>query len=269
MSKLNMCNAALLRCGSEAILVGELTTPTTKRGTTVTQQFDITLKELLADSPWNFAIKKKKIALQTKAITSWTNTGTTVTLTVAAGHGFVANDIINVKGLLCDTFPPNTDGIAITSVGATTIVYTFTDTPTGTQTVDSATAYATAADLFGYKYRYALPSDCIRVLELEDKEEYRVQSTGIVCDVEDYIQIKYIYFEDSSAFYTAMSGPFAKALTLKLAEDISYQLVQSATLQGQIAAEADRYTRKARSMNSQEGVPEARYPEAKVYGERQ
>lgn len=255
MDKLALCNSALLRCGAEPILVAELTTPTSKRGTHVVNQYELTLKELLNDSPWNFATKRVKISLQKKAIVSWAFVGTTITLTVASGHGFVANDVISVAGLSCDTYPANIDGVAITSVTATTIIYTFTDTPTGTPTVVAATAYVSASCLFNLPYRYALPSDYIRLLELEDKTEYRVESTGIMCDIDTYIRIKYVYY---NVDVTTFSGAFAKAFYLKLAEDISYVLVQSADLQGKIAAEAERYLRKARSMNSQEGTPESR-----------
>lgn len=267
MDKLTICNAALRRCGAEPILVGELTTPTTKRGASVVGQYDVTLGELLSDSPWNFTIKKSKIDLQSKAITSWSNVGAVVTLVVNTGHGFVANDVISVKGLLTNgLYPPNTDGVKIDSVTATQIVYTFTSTPTGTPTVDSTIAFVSASDLFGYKYRYALPADCIRVLELEDKVEYRVESTGIVCNEKNSIQIKYTYNNTDPTKY---SPAFIKALTLKLAEDISYELVQSASLQKQISEEAERYLRKARSMNSQEGTPEARYPVENTFGVRQ
>lgn len=257
-TKLDICNRALTRCGAEPILIAELTTATSKRGIAITAQYDATLREILNDTPWNFATKKVRKNSQTKAITSWSNSGTTVTLVVASGHGFVANDVISVYGLLCDTYPPNTAGVAVTSVTATTIVYTFPDTPTGTPTVDSTIAYVTASDLFKFKYRYALPSDCIRLLELEDQQEYRVESTGIVCDVKTYINIKYIYFNEDPLTYSAT---FIKAFYLKLAEDISYQLVQSAALQQSIIQEAERYLRRARSYNSQEGIPESRYPE--------
>ena len=265
MDKLAICNAALMRCGTEPILVAELTTPTSKRGLAVVGQYEVTLKELLNDSPWNFAIRKKKLTIQSVAITSWSFVGTAIELVVPIGHGFVAEDVISVAGLLSDTYAPNTDGVKVNSVTATTILYTAINTPTGTPTVNTSTAYVKASTLFGYKYRYALPSDCIRVLELEDKISYRVEAAGIVCDEDSFIQIKYCYYNDTPTTYT---GAFVKAFALKLAEDISYLMVQSAALQGAITTEAERYLRKARSMNSQEGTPETRYPEEYTAGIR-
>ena len=119
--------------------------------------------------------------------------------------------------------------------------------------------------LFLFTHRFKLPIDCIRVLELEDKVPYRVESGYIVCDTATSINIKYCYYNTDVTTY---SGAFTKALVLKLAEDISYLLVQSASLQGAITTEAERYLRKARSMNSQEGSPEARYPEEFTAGIR-
>lgn len=260
-----------MRCGTEPILIAELTTPTSKRGLAVVGQYETTLKELLNDSPWNFTIKKKKITVQSSAINSWSFVGTAITLVVGVGHGFVANDVVVVAGLLADSFAPNTggatgaDGVAINSVTATTIVYTAENAPTGTPTVNVATAFVKAGSLFGYRYRYALPADTIRILELDFKQPYRVESTGILCDTDGFILVKYCFFNDTPATY---SGAFVKAFALKLAEDISYLMVQSAALQGAITTEAERYLRKARSMNSQEGTPETRYPEEYTAGIR-
>lgn len=184
MTKIDLCNAALARCGSEPITA---LTDDTKRAKVVSSQYEITLREMLSDSPWNFAV-------------------TRVELPVAG-----------------------------------------TDIP------------------FGFGFKYELPTDCIRVLELENKHPYRVEEGYILCDIDEVIKIKYIKFIDDPSKY---SGAFSKAFSLKLAEDISYILVQSASLQQQITSEAERYLRKARSMNSQEGTPESRYPEEYVYGVR-
>lgn len=184
MEKLDICNAALGRCGAEAIAA---LTDESKRAKIVSRQYEITLKELLNDSPWNFAIGREEIAQSNEP-------------------------------------------------------------------------------LFGFTANYLLPSDCIRVLELEDKEPYRVEGCYIVCDTITSIKIKYVKFIDDPNKY---SGSFTKAFVLKLAEDISYSLVQSASLQATITSEAERYLRKARSMNSQEGTPESRYAEEYTYGTRQ
>lgn len=70
-------------------------------------------------------------------ITSWSYVGTTITLNVAS-HTFIAGDYIEVSGLTATTNIPN--GVhLVTSVTATTIVFTYALTPTGTAGVSSAT----------------------------------------------------------------------------------------------------------------------------------
>ncbi len=70
-------------------------------------------------------------------ITSWSYVATTITLDVAS-HTFVAGDYIEVGGLTATTNIPN--GVhLVTSVTATTIVFTYALTPTGTAGVSSAT----------------------------------------------------------------------------------------------------------------------------------
>lgn len=184
MDKLSLCNSALMRCGAEQITA---LTDVNKRASAVVNQYENTLKEILSDSPWNFAIKR--IDLMEESTTP----------------------------------------------------------------------------LFGAKFQYELPKDCIRVLEIESKVPYRVESGFIMTDQAGTINVKYVFYNKDACTY---SGTFVKAFYLKLAEDISYLLVQSASLQSAITTEAERYLRKARSMNSQEGTPEARYPEDYTAGIR-
>jgi len=183
MDKLTICNSALFRCGAESISSLD---DSSKRANIVSTQYDLTLAELLNDSPWNFCVKRTTLEES--------------------------------------------------------------DTP-----------------LFGYAKAYEKPTDCIRVLELEDKVPYRVEGDFIVTNQTTSIKIKYI---SNDVLPSKFSGSFIKALYLKLAEDISYVMVQSASLQAQITQEAERYLRKARSMNSQEGTPDSRYPEDTTLGTR-
>lgn len=80
----------------------------------------------------NFSYKPTPVT-----ITSWGYVTTTITLNVAS-HTFVAGDYIEVSGLTATTNIPN--GVhLVTSVTATTIVFTYALTPTGTAGVSSAT----------------------------------------------------------------------------------------------------------------------------------
>lgn len=81
----------------------------------------------------------KNIAYKSTPVTinSWSYSTTTITLNVTS-HTFVAGDYIEVSGLTATTYAPN--GIfLVTSVTATTIVFTQAIAPTGTAGVSSAT----------------------------------------------------------------------------------------------------------------------------------
>ena len=183
MTKLDICNMALTRCGAE--LIASLN-DTSKRAKLVTNQYELTLKECLNDSPWNFAIKRATLEQK--------------------------------------------DEVSL-----------------------------------GLPYQYEIPTDCIRVLELPLGVTYKVESGYLYSDNGTTVDIRYLaYIEDATKY----NPSFVKAFALKLAEDISYALVQSASLQQSIIQEAERYIRRARSYNSQEGTPEGRYPDEYTAGIR-
>lgn len=119
--------------------------------------------------------------------------------------------------------------------------------------------HKSTAPLYGYANSYDLAVNIIRVLEIDSPEPYKIEGRKLLSNYDaDTLNVKAIvYVTDVSLF----SPSFIKAFYLKLAEDISYAMVQSAALQQAIISEAERYLRKARSYNSQEGTPDSRYPE--------
>ena len=188
-TELGLVNAALLRCGAEPLTADQYAEGTIKRAYLAKQQFPITLRECLNDTPWNFAIKRVEL----------------------------------------------------------------TKMPT--------------TPLFGYASEYYLPNDCIRVLEMQPCNfKFDIEGRKLLTDGNaEKIKIKYIYH---NTVYAEYNPSFEKAFVLKLAEDLSYGLVQSTTLQYKITAEAERYIRRARSYNSQEGTPESRYSDEYTMGQR-
>lgn len=112
-----------------------------------------------------------------------------------------------------------------------------------------------------YSTQFALPSDCLRVLEVVDGEELDWQREGqyLVCD-DDSMDIKYIAQITTPGNYPPH---FARALALKIAASICYSLVQSTTLKDTIEQKAERTLALARSFDAQEGAP--RQPYAKSW----
>lgn len=132
--------------------------------------------------------------------------------------------------------------------------------------IKRSTLTQNGAPAYEYVAKYDLPVDHIRILDIDGVPKYRIENGSILCDQDTEINVKYVYYENDPALWTAS---FQKVFILKLAEAISYVLVQSNSLQQTIAQEAERYLRKARSYNSQEvGLPDSRYPSEYTLGIR-
>jgi hypothetical protein len=71
-------------------------------------------------------VKDLRGAGNVKTITNAVQSGTTVTLTVGASHGFLANDVINVNDVTTAGYTDlnNDNAVTLTSVASTTITYT-------------------------------------------------------------------------------------------------------------------------------------------------
>ena len=116
------------------------------------------------------------------SITSWSFVTTTITLTVAS-HNAKVGDTIYVSGLVSTTNPANGTYV-ITSVTATTIVYTAL-TPTGTPTVSSALV----------KYGDSYTKGNVKVATNESATLWSGSAGVSTITVEDMSEYEVIYFE--------------------------------------------------------------------------
>jgi hypothetical protein len=84
-----------------------------------------------------------------------------------------------------------------------------------------------AAPAFEWDYQYQLPSDCLRVLHLEDVDsDYQVEGDAILTD-ETECNLVYVARMSEVGDYDAK---FAAALAYRLAADIAYAIANNATL---------------------------------------
>lgn len=129
-----------------------------------------------------------------------------------------------------------------------------------------AVTRASLAELVGYdpgftfEKVFALPSDCLRVLDTDlsqfkgvKEEPWAIEShpiTGervLLCNVET-IQIKFIQLVNEARF----SNDFAELLALYLAQDICYAVTQSSQLAEQLVAKFNGKEKEVRSFDGQE-----------------
>jgi len=105
---------------------------------------------------------------------------------------------------------------------------------------------------FGYEYEYQLPADILRILTLEyDDIKYRIEGDKLLSD-EATMKIEYIAKEEDNSKYPSY---FVDALSAKLAVRLSYPLVQSNELKGELRDHAKELFRDARLYDAQEGTP--------------
>lgn len=261
-TKLEVINSALMRCGAEPLAA--IPDLTNKRGVLVNNHYDIVLRELLNDSPWNFATSRDNRLEKTTAPKFGFKNAYTVPSTIIRVIELSENNTefrIESSQLLTD-FEDGSRAVAITRSGA---VATVTDVAHGFQDGELITFYQATQTEYNI-------SATITYIDA-DHYSYAVSgtpatpATGAPHAVRDSsaLRVKAIKYLDDPTLY---SPSFNTALFLKLAENISYSLVQSQSLQQMIISEADRHLRRARSYNSQEGLFNDAYNEQYTTGRR-
>lgn len=106
---------------------------------------------------------------------------------------------------------------------------------------------------FDYDYSYALPSDCLRVIELEDAgDEYKVVGSNLYTNIESP-KIKYIKKVTTPGNF---SQSFCTVLSARLAAESCFALTNDKALTKQRWDEYKAKSTKAKSNDSQEGTTE-------------
>lgn len=103
---------------------------------------------------------------------------------------------------------------------------------------------------FGYTYRFALPADYLRMIEVGCAEDEWAVESGYILANTAPLNIRYIRDVTLTGEFNAS---FDEVFACKLAADISYSLVQSVTLRDQLYREYERKLSMARSFDAQEG----------------
>lgn len=123
-------------------------------------------------------------------------------------------------------------------------------------------AAGTVAPLWKWEYKYALPSDFLRIIQVvgQDGEEipdWEIQGNIILCDEEAPIFVSFVRCETDPRKYDAL---LSEALSARLAAALAYPLSGSTSL---AQAHWEIYQTKlaeARGVDAREGVPESVSP---------
>ena len=110
-------------------------------------------------------------------------------------------------------------------------------------------AQNSVAPAFGFAYQYNVPSDCLRVLQMENVDMFYKIERGKLLTDEGTAKILYLARVEDVNLFDAM---FVEALSARLAAELSVTLSESNTLYSNMMEMYQRKVADARSMDAQE-----------------
>ena len=113
--------------------------------------------------------------------------------------------------------------------------------------------------IIDWEYKFTLPTDpyCLRVLDVRTvtgdiKLDHEVQGRELLTE-ESTVDITYIQRLEDTSLYDPLLYP---ALVFRMAWKLSFPIMRSHTVMGQMGSMYEAVVREARTIDSQEGTPE-------------
>jgi hypothetical protein len=224
-SDLNCANLALRLLGSRFVLTGsagilDASVDTSAEGLACIANIADCKRALLRGAEFNFSITRKNVSAQFVSITTITDSGGLFLVTKAT-HGYSTGDRVTIKDATSFSTANGTWTITVVSVNT----FTLDDSVYATTSGITYGSYTTAA-AFTYAYSIALPTDCLRILEInenETPEAHKIESGRILTDDED-LRIRYV---KDVTDYTLMDALFYQVLAHYLAYNICDHITAS------------------------------------------
>ena len=110
------------------------------------------------------------------------------------------------------------------------------------------------APLFGWNYTFQLPSDCIKVVEVEPVSKFHVEKRNILSN-ETTLYLLYIATPTDT---NNLDSLLAEAIAMKLAVEVAETLTSKEGLKQEMAQKYFLALQEARSANSRDKTPEHR-----------
>ena len=212
-----ICNNALTLIGARRIVT--IHDPS-KEGRVCHDNYDISRKALLRMHPWNFATMRK-VFTRTVISSVVASGGGLCQVTTATVHGFTTGDLVIIEDV-AGTTEVNSTSIAVTLLSTTQ----FTTATTFATTYTSG-GYCLKTSLFGYKYKFTLPSDFLRIHTLADtadvalaEDEWKIEGLFLLTDYTD-LRLRYIFDCSTTTQFDAL---FDEAVALMLATKIAFKI---------------------------------------------
>lgn len=251
-TQLELCNSALSKLGCRVKLTTVSSSGSTQEERACANRVDICKRTVLAMHPWNFAIKRKNLEPSYTNVSAIDNNGGLIRIT-SNTHGLSTGDRVTITGATIATTANGTWFVTVIDANTFDLVNSqFTST-----TVTGAKW--TKAGTFDYIYSIALPSDCLRVLRVNDSlicPQWKIEAGRMLTnDSTNYL--KYIFdIGVTDAAYATMNVMFYEALALFLAWDISLELGRDNQTKEQLGRDFKEVLAKARFVDATEDPAE-------------
>lgn len=242
-----IASLALTRIGHETI--SAFSASGNKAARWFNANYETIKTSLLRDHPWNFAVTRAILTKDTIRTITGATAANPVVITSAA-HGFANGATVYIDSIVGMS---EINGRTFTVANQATNTFELSGEDGTGHTAYASGGYAYPYIAKEYRYRFALPADCIRLLRVNrtESDDYRVEGSYIYTD-EGEVDIEYVKdVTDESAF----TSDFTDLLAQRLAAEIAHYLTGSTT-----AAEAawklyEQKVRMAWAMNAREGTP--------------
>lgn len=243
-NSVEICNSALTLIGSRRI--ASLSDPSPEARNCLLN-YDICRKAVLRDHPWNFATKR--VDLTPGVISGAANNGAGLIRITATAHGLSTGNTITIAEVV-GTQEANARWV-ITVINPNTFDL---NGSTFLNAYVSGGIYTIAPE-FGNVFKYALPTDFIRVHTIYDgsglvmlTESYRIESGFIVTD-ETQLWMKYVYDLTTTTQFDPL---FDEALAANIAKKICFAISSSMSQVEGLERLYDRALQKAKFTDSVE-----------------
>lgn len=226
MTQVEIANLALSLIAGKEITALDTATA---QGRVCLKWFAPARDEALASHPWNFATTRARLTLTWTALSgvALADNGAGLIRVTATAHGLTTGQRVHIKDV---QGVPNAIGSWYVTVINSSSYDLQDSTFSGTHT--SGTGSWILAPLFGWDYRFALPSDFIRVNKLnglegndEDSIPYAVEAGVLLCN-DDEVTISYVYQHTT---YASWPQEFINAFACLLASYIAPELAVSSS----------------------------------------
>ncbi len=243
-----IASLALTRIGHEGIASFDVSGDKAQKW--FANNYEMLKKSMLREHQWRFATRRAVLAMDTIHTITGVTAANPVVVTTAAAHGISNGSEVFIAGIVG---PTNLNNRTFTAANVTATTLELSGEDGSGNTAYSSGGALTEYVATEYAYRFALPSDCLRILRINGAEtdDYRVEG-GFICTNEGTVNIEYIFdVTDESAF----DAQFIDLFAARLSAEVSFYITDNSTLTEQAWNIYNQKLTIARTMDSRQGRP--------------